>query len=120
MGGAITFIISLVGVAAFSATGSAGMATVSAIVAIVCLWSWLHMWYFARLLARQRTYVAALNRGEFTEGTPEAYRYWKQIEIVVEAIDVQDVPDWITRINMVAALAALVLALCGAVSYLRS
>ena len=120
MGGAISFIISLAAVVAFTVKGAFVMATVSAIVSFVCLWSWLHMWYFARLLARQRIYVAALNHGEFAEGTPEAADFWKHAQIVVESRDIRDIPDWITRINMVAALVALALALYGTVTYFRS
>jgi hypothetical protein len=76
MGGAVSLIVSLLAVVAFAASGSTVLAIVAIIVAIVCLWSWLHMWYFARILARQRLFVAALHRGEFEQGSPEAERYW--------------------------------------------
>jgi hypothetical protein len=120
MGGAISLIVSLLAVVAFTLSDWIVMASVSALVAVMCLWSWLHMWYFARVLARQRTYVAALNRGEIREGAREAERYWHELQVIVQPEDVRDVPDWITKVNIIASLCAFVLAVWGGILYWRS
>ena len=72
-----------------------------------------------RVLARQRLFVEALDRGEFESGSPEADRYWKTVRIVVGPRDVADVPNWITSINMGASLAAVVLVVWGAIAFLK-
>jgi hypothetical protein len=109
MGGAISVIVALVATSLFIASRSWLPATASACIAALCIWSGLHMRYFARLLARNRLYVEALNRGEIEEGTREATRYWQKMQITVEQCDVKDVPDWITIVNMTATLAAVLL-----------
>ncbi len=117
MGGAITLIIPLLAILAFLASASPILAIVACIVAVVYLWSWLHMLYFARSLARQRLFVAALHRGEFEQGSPEAERYWHEMEVEVDPSDSVDVPNWITRVNMIATVMALVLLLWGITAY---
>ena len=120
MGGTVSLFISLLAVVAFAASGSIALTIVAIVVAILCLWSWLHMWYFARILARQRLFVAALHRGEFEQNSPEAERYWNEMRIQVDPRDMVDVPNWITMVNMVAALAAVVLLICGTIVYWSS
>ncbi len=120
MGGVVSLIISVLAVAAFLAAGSTVLAIVASFVTILCLWSLLHMRYFARVLARQRLFVAALDRGEFESDSSEAERYWNELRIKVEKRDVLDIPNWITMVNMVAAVSALVLSIWGAVVYWSS
>ncbi len=120
MGGAVSLIISVLAVVAFAASGSTTLAIIAIVVVIVCLWSWLHMWYFARVLARQRLFVAALQRGEFEQGSPEAERYWNEMQIQVDLCDATDIPNWITMVNMVAAAAAVVFLVWGAIAYWSS
>ncbi len=117
MGGIVSFTIAVLAVVAFAAAGSVVLAFVSAFIALICVWSWLHMWYFARLLARQRLFVAALLRGEFGHNSPEAERYWREIRIEVDPRDVADIPNWIAFLNMLASAAALVLCTWGAIAY---
>ena len=113
MGGAISVTIAVLAVVAFAVAGSKALVIVSSIVVVACLWSWLQMWYCARLLARQRLFVAALDRGGFEQGSPEAKQYWSQMKIQVDTQDVNDVPNWIVLVNMLASAAALLLLIWG-------
>jgi hypothetical protein len=115
MGGAISAMLALTATVLFILSRSWPLATASGCVAAVCIWSWLHMRYFARLLARNRQFVEALNRQEIQEGTPEAQQYWQTMHITVEPSDVEDVPNWITLVNMIAAFAAVILVVWGLV-----
>jgi hypothetical protein len=117
MGGVLSLAIAVSAALAFMAAGRVAMAFVAAAVGLLCLWSWLHMRYFARRLAKQRQYVAALGRGEFEEGSPEAQRCWRTMRVEVESRDAADVPEWITRVNFVAFLLALILAIWGGIAY---
>lgn len=117
MGGAVSLIIAILAVVAFAAADSPALAIVAGVVAIVCVWSWLHMWYFARILARQRLFVAALRRGDFEENSPAADKYWNEMRIEIDPRDAADVPNWITIVNMFAAAVAIVLLICGAIAY---
>ena len=93
------------------------MVVIAGVVALVCLWSWLHMRYFARVLARQRLFVAALDRGDFEEESPEGERYWQTMRVEVEPCDAADIPNWITTVNMMASLGAVVLVVWGAIEF---
>lgn len=75
------------------------------------------MWYFARILARNRIFVRELQGGRFQEGSPEAERYWRELRIQVEPMDARDVPNWITAINIIASLAGSALLFYGCVAY---
>ena len=118
MGGMINVTVAGLAAIAFFVDGSIVMAIVACLVGSICCASWLHMWYFAKQLARQRLYVAALDRGEITEGTPEAENLWCNMPVSISSKDVQDVPDWITKVNMVASLLALALLLWGGLAVL--
>jgi hypothetical protein len=118
MGGALSFVLSVLAAFAFARAGSYALAVLAGFVSLICLWSWIHMWYFARVLARQRLFVAALHRGDFAEGSPEAERYWQEMPIHVEQRDVHDVPDWITVVNMAATAVAVILLAWGLLTWI--
>jgi hypothetical protein len=118
MGGCFSVIIAVLAAFAFFVDGSRVMGAFACVNAVICLWSWLHMRYFARILARQRLFVAALQRGDVEQGSPEAERLWREIAVSVSPRDIQDVPDWITGVNMVATLVAFILLVCGGIAVL--
>jgi len=118
MGGIINPSISIFAAIVFRASGNTVMAVVAGLTAVVVAASGLHMRYFARLLARQRQYVEALERGRFEDGSPEAKRFWDEMPIVVTIQDIQDVPNWVAAVNMTSTLVGLVLAIWGGVSWL--
>jgi len=109
MGGALSVFVAVTSIVLFLTDGQWLMAVVATGSALACLWSWLHMWYFAQSLARQRQYVEALNCKLIQENTPHAEAFWRNMRIQVKRCDVEDIPDWITKVNLVAALVALVL-----------
>ena len=55
--------------------------------------------------------MEAVDRGEIEHGTEAANQYWRDVPVRLEAGDAQEVPDWITKINMLATLAAIALAI---------
>lgn len=118
MGGALSLFLSVLAVFGFVRAGSYSLAVVTGFVSLVCLLSWLHMWYFARMMARQRLFVAALDRGDIAQDSPEAERYWREMPIHVEERDVQDVPSWIAAVNMGAAVLAVILLAWGMILWL--
>jgi hypothetical protein len=117
MGGFISFLISVLAILTFYLAGSTIMLGISIVVGIVCLFSWFLMWYFARLLARDRIFVKELHRGEFSMDSPEAHKYWKNLKITVSKKDIEDIPNWITAVNMLATCFAIILLVWGAISY---
>ncbi len=119
MGGIINVTIASVATWVLFAVDRAYLAWFAGLVALLCLWSWLHMGYFARILARNRKFVEALHRGDFKQGSPEAERYWRETPICVESIDIRNVPDWIARVNMLATFAAIALLAIGCTAYMR-
>lgn len=94
------------------------MSVFAFLTAFASIASGLLMRHFSRILARQRLYVEALQRGEFKDGSPEAQRYWKEMPITLTNRDIHDVPNWIATVNMIAALVALILAIWGGISWL--
>lgn len=119
MGGAISVIVAILAAMALFGAGRSRSGWTASVVAFICFWSWIHMWYFARILARNRMFVQALHNGEFKQGSPEAERFWRELRIQVEPIDARDVPDWITRINLVASVTGVALFIYGCVAYFR-
>lgn len=109
MGGVISVMIALAATFCFAFQGRLLPAIGAGIVAVACVASWLQMWYFARMLARNRIFFAALQRGEFEEGSEAANHYWKNTPLVIEQQDVLDVPDWISWINLIATVCAALL-----------
>ena len=90
------------------ADGRTATGFVAVVVAIICIWSHWHMLYFARQIARARIFVEALTRGDFELDSPESERYWREIVPIVEpAEDANSIPDWITRINMLATIVGI-------------
>lgn len=118
MGGAISFAIALSATALFAIAGSPVLAFVSGATAVASCFSWAYMWYFARNLARQRLFVAALDRGEFDANSSEAEAYWNGMQIDVAPQDIADVPDWISMVNMVATGIAVILLIWAVIDLL--
>ena len=118
MGGVISVLIAIFAIVAFMASGNVVMSVFAFLTAFAVIASGLHMRHFSRILARQRLYVEALQRGELKDGCPEAERYWKEMPITVTTRDIQDVPNWIATVNMISTLVALILAIWGGISWL--
>ena len=119
MGGLVNVTIAFVATWILFAVDTAYLGWFAGLVALLCLWSWLHMGYFARILARNRILVEALHRGDFKQGSPEAERYWRETPIRVESVDIRNIPDWIARVNMLATFAAIVFLAIGCIAYMR-
>lgn len=119
MGGIVNITIAIVATSALFTADKAYLGCFGGLATLVCLWSWWHMGYFARILARNRIFVEALHRGNFEQGSPEAERYWREMPIRVESIDVRNIPDWIARVNMLATFAAFALLVVGCIAYMR-
>ena len=118
MGGVISVLIAIFAIVAFMASGNLVMSVFAFLTAFAATASGLHMRHFSRILARQRLYVEALQRGEFKDGSPEAEQYWREMPITVPARVLQDVPNWIATVNLISALVALILAIWGGISWL--
>ena len=82
MGGVISVLIAIFAIVAFMASGNLVMSVFAFLTAFVATASGLHMRHFSRILARQRLYVEALQRGEFKDGSPEVERYWREMPLL--------------------------------------
>lgn len=108
-------------------TGHPVLLSLAIVNAIVEFASWRHMCYFAKMLAHNRLFVEKLDSGEL--GTTdvqseEAHQYWQHQRRSVtmddaNARDIEDVPDWITIVNMVAFVIGIALLVFGAIIRLR-
>ena len=116
MGGLVSVCIAVLAVVVFYHDGKPILCGVAVFVALICFWTWRQMAYFARVLARNRLFVEALERREIVQGTPSANEFWHTMKVTIEQRDVDDVPDWVTVLNMLATLVALALLVWGGVA----
>ena len=117
MGGAFGTLVCVVAVFIFYGTGHPVLLSFAVGVLFVEFLSLRHMCYFAKTLARNRLFVEKLNSGDLGSSdasSNEAKQYWDHLTKTIgmkdtNLQDVIDVPDWITKVNIVAFTCGIVL-----------
>jgi hypothetical protein len=109
MGGFISVAIAAVATAMLFLNGSPVWGTLAILNGTLSLGSWLLMNHHARMLARQRLYVEACERGDIEDGSAEAARYWREMPITLVHRDIVDTPNWIAACNLFATVGTAIL-----------
>jgi len=123
VGGAIGSAICALSAAILYGTGHPVLFSVACVNGIIEFASWQHMSYFAKTLARNRLFVQKLHSGELgtTDAESEqASQYWEHLRktVTMDHVirrDIQDVPNWITTVNMIAFVIGVILLVSGAI-----
>ena len=123
MGGAIGSVICAIAAGLLYGTGHPILFSIAIVNAIIGFASWRHMCYFAKMLARDRLFMEKLDSGELgtTDAkSEEAQKYWEHLRKNVtmdhtNRIDADNVPNWITTVNMLAVVIGSVMLIIGAI-----